>query len=87
MELEMTCPSDQQIKEQAKATTPEPWFTLHLLLCEECLLQFIIRQACQALCDEERADPYFLAEPVDPLARDWMLWMTGDRFPDSDTIQ
>jgi len=83
----MSCPSQDQINEQSKASSVEPWFTLHLLVCEECCDKFQIAVIIRREAAKLRGHPDDVWELVDPIPRDWMLWMTGDRFPDSDTSQ
>ena len=81
----MDCPDIDQIIDQARATTLDPWFAAHLVLCGECLADlWILRFLLELYADpvDEPEDPW---EALDAQPREWMLWMMGDwpSFPEA----
>ena len=82
----MTCPPEAEFLRQFKAETFEAWFTLHLLVCEECCLKYLFgclaRDANKKLKEGEEGSYW---ESMDPQARDWMTWMSRyqDFFPET----
>ena len=73
----MTCPPRDEFIRQAKADTLDPWFVLHLLVCEKCCRKHLFACTVRASAKELRdAEEELYWEPMDPLARDWMNFMS-----------
>ena len=79
----MACPNRAQIKKQTRAATPDPWFTLHILVCEDCRGEYEFLHMLQEVHDGIKAEDENQSwEPLDPLARAWMLeWGFGGSSP------
>lgn len=74
----MTCPPRAEFLRQVKADSLDAWFVLHLLVCEECCGKHVIGSIARRVYKElEKEEEGSYWEPMDALARDWMLWMSS----------
>ena len=70
----MACPSIRKLREQTRAAELDPWFTVHLLVCEECRDEFNSASMVRRSYLEGEGDRREW-EKLDEVPAAWLRWM------------